>query len=376
MNDLEAEQDGIQNKRLPKPRRRNLWIAAAVLLLIAIGAGYALLTGTFSSSTSETPPPPTLSVTAVSPTRVMWPITLDAQGPIAPWQEASIGTQIGSYQLIEVLVNVGDQVKRGQVLARLNPALLKAEETQLLARYEQATANSLRAQQLQAAGGISDQDELQYTTEARTAASLLAAKRLELRYTSIVAPDEGVISARTATLGAVVPAGEELFRMIRKNRLEWRGELTAEQLKSVENGQSVALTLPDGSGARAVIRQTAPSLATDTRLAILYADLLPGSRARAGMYAKGQIAVGEAPALTVPAECVVIHDGRSYVAQIVGTRATQKVALREIATGRRQGDATEVRRGLSGSERLVRRGGAFLNDGDIVRVVDDPRASR
>lgn len=375
MNDVKARQDSIQNKGLPALRRGGFWIAAAVVLLIAIGAGYALLTANSSSSTSE-PPPPTLSVTAVSPTRVMWPINLDAQGAIAPWQEASIGTQIGSYQLIDVLVNVGDQVKRGQVLARFNPALLKAEEAQLLARYEQAIANSRRAQQLQAAGGISDQDELQYATEARTAASLLAAKRLELRYTSIVAPDDGVISARTATLGAVVPTGEELFRLIRQNRLEWRGELTAEQLKSVEIGQSITLSLPDGSGARAMVRQTAPSLATDTRLAILYADLVPGSRARAGMYAKGQIAVGQSSALVVPAECVVIRDGRSYVVQLVGAGSTQRVALREVTTGRRQDEAIEIRHGLSGSERLVQRGGAFLDDGDIVRVVDAPRASR
>lgn len=104
---------------------------------------------------------------------------------------------------------------------------------------------------------LSDQEALQFSTEARTATALLAGKRLELRYTAILAPDDGVISARTATLGAVVPAGQELFRMIRKNRLEWRGELTAPQLRDVAKGQRIALRLPDGSDASAVVLRTA-----------------------------------------------------------------------------------------------------------------------
>src|SRR3546814_9346371 len=104
------------------------------------------------------------------------------------------------------------RVRKGPVLARLDPALLKADEAQLRASDDQAEANRQRALSLQASGGVSDQDVLQYVTQARTAAAALAAKRLQLRYTSVVAPDDGVISARTATLGAVAPAGQEFFR--------------------------------------------------------------------------------------------------------------------------------------------------------------------
>src|SRR5690606_25905749 len=120
---------------------------------------------------------------------------------------------------------------------------------------------------------------------------LLASKRLQLRYTDVIAPDDGVISARRATLGAVCEAGEELFRLIRKGRLEWRGELTAAQLASVAKGQLVELALPDGSAAAAEVRETAPSLDARSRLGLVYADLIPGSQARAGMYANGQIVV-------------------------------------------------------------------------------------
>jgi RND family efflux transporter MFP subunit len=350
---------------LRSPRAR---LVAAGAALAALLGGYALIAGGPAEPPAATLPIPVLTVTATRPQHVTWPRTLTASGAVAPWQEASVGVQIGSYQLVEILSDVGDQVRRGQVLARLNPALLRAEEAQLVARHDQAIANSRRASDLQASGAISDQEVLQARTEAKSAAALLDAKRLELRYTAVLAPDDGVITARTATLGAVVPSGQELFRMIRQNRLEWRGELTAAQLRSAAIGQTVALDLPDGSHAQAVIRQTAPAVDGQSRMGLIYADLKPGSRARAGMFASGEIAVGAAPAVTVPADCIVLRDGRSYVMTLEGPSATPTVRRRAVTTGRRHAGAVEITSGLQGTERLALRGAGFLDDGDAVRV--------
>lgn len=351
----------------PRKTRRNLIGALALAAVLGV-AGAALLLKSGGAPAAPKGAVPALTVTVGTPQRSIWPISVSASGAIAPWQEAIVGTQIGAYQLVEVRANVGDQVRRGQVLARLNPALLRAEEGQLVAAYEQAEANRKRGLELQASGGISEQDLLQLVTDAKTSAARLAAKRLELQYTAIVAPDDGVISARSATLGAVAPAGEELFRLILRNRLEWRGELTAEQLARVSPGQSAVLELPDGSHAEAMIRQTAPSLSGSSRMGLVYADIRAAGPARAGMYAKGDIVVGQGSALIVPAECVVIHDGRSYVVEMTDTTETQKVALRRVTVGRRRGDAVEIIEGLSGAERLVLQGAGFLDDGDIVRV--------
>lgn len=348
------------------------WLTGAALLLAAAAGGYVWIAGEAPAETA--PARPALTVTATVPQRVTWPDHLAASGVIAPLEEASIGTQIGPYQLIDIRVNVGDQVKRGQVLARLNPALLRAEEAQLAARNAEAAANDQRARSLRGVGGISEQEALQFATEAKSANAQLAAKRLELRYTAIVAPDDGVITARTATLGAVLPAGQELFRMIRKNRLEWRGELPAAQVGAIHAGQRIALKLPDGSDANAAVRQTAPSLDAQSRVAIVYADLAPGSRARAGMYVPGEIAIGRSPALIVPAECIVLRDGRSYVMVITGSGAAPVVARRAVTSGRRRGGNVEILRGLAGTERLVLRGGAFLNDGDRVRLVEQRKS--
>ncbi|MEJ1961845.1 MAG: efflux RND transporter periplasmic adaptor subunit [Gammaproteobacteria bacterium] len=335
----------------------------------AIGGGalFALI-GHRSTATAAAGPAAAMTVTSAAPRSVRWSATIEASGAIAPWQEAIIGTQIGGYRLIDVRVNVGDQVKKGQLLAVLDPDLLRADEAQLEATYEQAEANRQRALKLKSTGAISDQEVLQFLTQAKTAAAALDSKRLQLRYTRILAPDDGAISSRAATLGAVMSVGQELFRLIRANRLEWRGELTAAQLAHIETGQRIELTLPDGSNAVAKVRQTAPSLDTQSRLGIVYADLDTGSVARAGMYANGRVMMNDTPALVVPSESVVIRDGRSYVVKLADASATPKVSMQAVTVGRREGSEVEVAGELAANDRVVVKGAGFLNDGDVVRV--------
>jgi len=354
------------------PHRRRILFAAAGVLIVAAGALFALgsyRSASASAASASATPAPAMTVTSAIPRSVQWSATLEASGAIAPWQEASIGTQIGGYRLIDVRVNVGDQVRKGQLLAVLDPDLLLADEAQLEATYEEAEADRQRALKLKSSGAISEQEVTQLLTHAKAAAAALNAKRLQLRYTKILAPDDGAISSRTATLGAVMPVGQELFRLIRANRLEWRGELTAEQLARIAAGQRIELTLPDGSKASAKVRQTAPSLDSQSRLGIVYADLDAEGRARAGMYARGRVVLSDTPALVVPAQSVVIRDGRSYIVRLADTTSAPRVLLQAVSVGRREGDEVEIGGGLAPGDRVVVQGAGFLNDGDIVRVV-------
>jgi RND family efflux transporter MFP subunit len=355
--------------------RRWSYLSLAVLLAVSLGIAAPALHFRRTAPGSPLRAAAALTATSATPLHVVWPLTLEASGAIAPWQEASVATQISGYQLIDIRVNVGDQVRKGQLLARLDPALLQADEVQLQANADQADANRERILSLQSSGAVSDQDVLQLVTQAKTADALLQSKRLQLRYTEVLAPDDGAISARTATLGAVVPLGQELFRLIRQNRLEWRGQLTAAQLARIEPGQLIDLNLPDGTGARARVRQTAPSLDAQSRLGIAFADIIPGSGARAGMYANGRVVLAETSALVIPAESVVIRDGRSYVLELLDRSAESRVSLRPVVVGRRQGNQVEITNGVTKDDQLVAQGAGFLNEGDIVRLVDPPDAS-
>ena len=105
-----------------------------------------------------------------------------------------------------------------------------------------------------------------------------------------------------------------------------------------------------------------------SRLGVIYADVAGAGRALAGMYVAGVITVGLAPALTVPAPCVVIRDGRSYVMVLDERPGRPSVRMRSVRTGQRDDSAIEILTGLTGTERLVFGGAGFLKDGDVVRV--------
>ena len=352
-----------------KKRSRWLTLGVAIAILALIGAGAAF----FLSHRAPVPeavaqPAPSLTVTAATPRNVTWTEMLQTSGAIAAWQEAIIGAQIGGYQLVDVRVNVGDAVKKGQLLARFDSDLLRADEAQLQANYDQAALNERRALALQKENAMAEQSVLAAVTTAKVAKAQLASKQLQLRYTDVTAPDDGTISARTATLGAVTPVGQELFRMIRQDRLEWRGELTAAQMVHITAGQRIAIVLPDGSEAAATVREIAPSLDSQSRLGTVYADIAPGSHARAGMYADGKVALGQTPALVIPAQAVILRDGRNYVLKLADSSDTPKVARQLVTTGRRQGNDIEITEGLSASDRVVAEGAGFLNDNDVVRL--------
>jgi multidrug efflux pump subunit AcrA (membrane-fusion protein) len=176
-------------------------------------------------------------VTTTSAQTATLPVRLSANGNIAAWQEASVGTEANGLRLAEVRVNVGDVVKRGQVLAAFAPDTVQADLSQCAPRRRGRGDARRRGRQraarprAAATGALSAQQINQYLTAERTAkaARRLRARRqvqqLRLQQTQVLAPDNGIISARNATVGAVLPAGQELFRLIRQGRLEWRAEV-------------------------------------------------------------------------------------------------------------------------------------------------------
>lgn len=362
-----------------------LWLALAGVTAVLVVAGVVTLaTHAPGVQAAPVPPPATaLTVTSTTAQHKSWPAVLEASGAIVAWQEASVAARLSGAALVELRADVGDRVRRGQVLARFDAQMLQAEQTQLQAALAQANAaasqaeaNRRRALQLKGSGGISEQDLLQYMTQAdvtraqaAVAQAQLAAKQLQLRYTEVLAPDDGAIVSRSATLGAVAASGQELFRLVRQNRLEWRGELGPAQVAQVVAGQPVLLKLPDGSPARARVRQAAPMVDAQTRLGTVFADLEPGSPARPGMYAGGAIELGRSDALVVPAAGLVIRDGRSHVVLLQGDGDAPLAALQPVVVGRRQGGEVEIEQGLAEGQRVVVQGAGFVNDGDRVRLV-------
>ena len=331
-------------------------------------------------------PRPALTVAVTQQQRVPVPLRVAANGNIAAWQEASIGTEANGLRLADVKVNVGDVVKRGQVLATFAPDTVLADQAQIRASVAEAeaalaeaAANAQRARELQTTGALSAQQINQYLTAERTAQARLEAQRalarsqqLRVGQTRVLAPDHGVISSRSATVGAVLPAGQELFRLIRQGRLEWRGEVPAADLSRVKPGQAVEVTAASGAKLTGKVRMVAPTVDVQTRNGLVYVDLAPSNEARAGMFGRGEIDVGSQESMTLPQSAVMLRDGFHYVLRV---GPDSKVSQLKVKVGRRIGDRIEIASGVPAEAKVVASGGGFLADGDLVKVVEAPAPS-
>ena len=326
-----------------------------------------------------------LTVDLVRPARSTVKQTIAANGSISPWQEAVIGSESNGLMLTQVLVNVGDNVKRGQLLAQFSGSTIAADIAQAQANLAEAKANALeaagnasRARSIQDSGALSTQTieqliSLEATSKARVAAAqaTLQSNQIRFKQTKVIAPDAGIISARAATVGAVVSPGQELFKLIRQGRLEWRAELTSSDIGQIKSGMLASLTLPDGSNITGKVRTTSPMVDMQTRNAIVFVDIALG-QAKAGMFARGTFDIGTKEVLTLPASAIVMKDGFAYAMQVVddGKAVTKsRVKQVKIQTGSRESANIEVI-GLdaTGTSNFVASGGAFLADGDLVTI--------
>lgn len=375
---------------LPALRLNRLTLALAVLVCLGAAGAWMVLQPSRPSPATPTPAPaagvkPALSVELVTPQVAEWPRLLAANGDIVAWQEASIGAEISGYRLTEVLANVGDRVRQGQLLARIASETVAAEVAQTRAAVAEAEAslaeakaNAQRAEQLVAAGFYSRQQAIQYLTGKQTAEARLnaaharlQADELRLAQTRVLAPHDGVISARTAAVGALTQPGVELFRLIRGGRLEWRAELPEADLARIKAGMTVKLDTPEAARVTGRVREIAPTVDTKTRNGLVYVDLSGAAGLRAGMFARGEFDLGASPALSVPQSAVLLRDGFAYVFR---SEAANKVAQTKVTLGRRAGERIEIVAGLDPAARIVAAGAGFLADGDSVRVIAAPGA--
>lgn len=354
-------------------------LTAALTVALAVAFVAALSGPAFAQqAAASAAPKPALTVKRVLPQTADWSQTLSGTGSIAAWQEAVIGAEIGGQRLAQLLVDVGDRVKKGQLLAKLSPGTLEADLAASRAALLEAEASAREAHQtaervktLQGSEALSPQAIDQAlaadgAAQARVAAAKarVQADALRLSYTQVTAPDDGVISARLAVPGALVQPGQELFRLQRQGRLEWRAEVPGAELAQLRVGQLVRVQPSGAPPLEGRVRRVAPQIDPQTRNGLVYVDLKAAEPLRAGLFARGDFVLGESQALTLPQSAVLLRDGFSYVFRIDGSKVRQQ----KVQVGRRQGDRVEVRAGLAAGAAVVESGVGFLADGDTVRV--------
>lgn len=251
-----------------------------------------------------------------------WSRSLEANGSIIPWQEAIISAQLSGLRIAEVMVSVGDFVKQGDVLVTLDN-LARSGDTE-------SSAHSVQGR--------------------------------------IVAPDSGIISVANASVGSSSQPGVELFRLIRKGRLEWRADLTAEELMLLRKGMAAEVSVGEGRVIKGTVRAISPAVNMQTRFGSAYVSLPDSKGIIAGAFARGSfdISGGKRALHSLPQSAVMQRGSQTYVLVV---DANNRVHEQKVVVGQRNGDRIEIKQGLNGNTQVVESGGAFLSDDDVVKVL-------
>jgi HlyD family secretion protein len=350
----------------------------SIAIFTSIGFYLCLPIQAHAQAQPAAPVKPSLTISTASVQSNVWAIPLKANGAVAAWQEAVVSPRALNLPLVEIRADIGKQVKRGELLARFDDRSAAADLAQALASLMQAKANESQAVinrdrtlELKSSGAVSEEAILQSVTQAATNKAQVAvaqanvdSAKVRLENTLVVSPDSGLISSRNVSLGQSYGVSTELFRVVRRNRLEWRAEVANEDLIRIATGQEVRIELPNGKTAIGKVRQIAPTLNSSTCLGTVYVDLEQSPLLRPAMYAAGIFVTGNSAALTVPTESVVVRDGRSFVF-VINSNQAQRVA---VMTGRRQDRSIEIIKGLNANQIVAVKGAGFLSDGDSVKV--------
>lgn len=285
------------------------------------------------------------------------------------------------------MVEEGDRVKAGQVLAifdtdAMEQQVLQAEAdvAEAEATLANASADAARVLPLLDIDAISKQEADRYrTAKLQAQAALQASKarlstqRLSVDNATVVAPVSGVISEKMAEVG-MVAGGEPLFTIIKGGILEWRADIDPKLVGEVSVGTPVRVSLPDGDTVMGKVSRIAPT-ADNNRQITIYASLAANAKVRAGMYQTGEFLLGSASTQTVPNSAIVSNDGYDYV-MLVTNVTTQdgqtmgRIKQQRVTLGERLGENVAVLEPLPSDSQIVKQGGSFLNDGDLVRIVD------
>ena len=330
-------------------------------------------------------------------------------GTLVPRDEILVAPEVEGLRITELLVEEGDRVTKGQVLARLSQEMIVTQEASNVAAVARAEAAIVqaqsqivqaeaanveakqaleRAQSLAKTGNATAAVLEQRVSAAQWAVGRLAAAKgglqsaqadlataraagseiaLRRARTDIRAPEAGIVNRRTARVGAsVTAAGEPLFRLIARGEIELEGEVPETSLARIKVGDSASLDLDDGRQLRGKVRRVYPEVDRATRLGKVRIRLSDDPALRIGAFARGNVEVARREGLAVPVSSLLYAaDGSASVLVAKDGR----VEARAVTSGLTSEGFTEIRSGVAAGESVVARAGSFLRDGDRVRAV-------
>jgi len=392
---------------------RNVFSFSLAALLAASPAFAADAAKGDAAEQQQTQNLPAIVVTAAE----MRPIVdrVIATGTVQAVEEVYVTPLVEGLSIRTLEADVGDKVEAGGTLATLNDdalvlqksqteaSLAKAEAAlaQIKAQLAEAKANAdeaVRARdralklvksgsQSQAAADqavasadaalarVKSAEQAVAVSEAdiKVAQSQIDDIDLKLARTAVKSPVAGIVSARTAKIGAIASgSGSPLFTVIRDGEIELKADVAEDGVLKLEPGQKATVTLAGGAATLSgKVRLVEPTLDPQSRLGHVYIRFDEPGKARAGMFASAEIVAAEKKGITLPLSAVTATDGKTVARKVENGIVT----LVPVETGIQDGQAIEIVKGLSAGDEVVAKAGAYVRDGDRVNPVHAEEAS-
>ncbi|MGE0054236.1 MAG: efflux RND transporter periplasmic adaptor subunit [Hyphomicrobium sp.] len=334
--------------------------------------------------------------------------TVMVSGSLVPREETLVSPEIEGFRVVDLLADAGDEVKKGQVLARLvsdqldaqlaqNDANLAGADASIARARSQITEAEARAKEAQAqldraiplkksgylSGSVFDERESAARTSkaiviaARDALKSAEAQRLQVEAqrrelewkrsnTQVTSPVDGIVSRRNARIGAIASAaGDPMFRIIQKGEIELDAEVIETDIIKVKEGQKAIVTVPGVGEYDGTVRLVSPEIDKTTRLGRVRIFLGKKPELRVGSFARASIETGRSHGIAVAPSSIMFDPSGTYVQVVVD----DKVARRDVKTGLVANGLVEVTSGLAEGDIIVERSGTFLRDGDVIKPV-------
>ncbi len=383
-------------------------LCLSVAMASATGLASLARAADAAPATEEAQSLPAIVVTAAQKRAIVDRVI--ATGTIQPVEEVYVAPLVDGLSIRSLGADVADRVKEGDTLATLNDDALVLENSRLAAMRAKAEASvaQMQAQLVEAKANAEEADKArtraetlvktgatsQATHDQATAAAQAAHSRvssaeqaisvaqaeirvmdaqiadidLKLARTAVKAPVSGVVSARTAKIGAIAMGGgtQPLFSIIRNGEIELKADVSEANIMKLQVGQEATISLAGGSERlTGRIRLVEPTLSNDTRLGKVYIKIDEPEKARVGMFASAEITARKKEGLVLPLSAITTSREGTVARKV----EDGVVKLVKVTTGIQDGQVIEITSGLAEGDEVVAKAGAYVRDGDRIRPV-------
>ncbi len=343
----------------------NLRVTFLALAALALGTGCKGAGSAAKAADAATAVVPTVEVAKAIDEEI--DRRVEVTGTLAAWEEGVIGFEVEG-TLTAIQVDLGDAVRKGQVLARIAPREFELRKVQAEAELSAAEADYTRQSQLVAKDMATKQqmDESRRRLDvARTAADLA---RKKLSDTSVKASFDGTIARRYANAGEYVKIGNPAFQVVRSVPLKFKGDVPERYSLDVQPGDVVTVSSESFPGRVLTgrVSRIGPSVAVDSRSFPFEAEIdNPEGKVKAGTFARASILMsGRTKGVTIPDVAVVEFAGNPRVFVVTDSRVHERV----VELGPKHGDRVVILKGITAGESVAITGANILADGAAVAV--------